>query len=105
MKHAVRTVAVVILLVVIAAPVFGAIQLPNYAQGGNLSNDLEKTGGAITKVLTGIAVMAGIGGIVVAGIMFATGKGEEGKQKLTYAVIGLILVAVASGIAAMALGN
>lgn len=82
------------------------LQLPNYASGGsNLTGDLEATGSVITKVLTGVTVMVGIGGIIFSGLAFAAGDGEKGKERLKNSVIGLVIAAVATGIAAVATGN
>lgn len=95
-------------LLVSFIPVLAAaanIQLPSYANSGNLSSNLESTGGAITKVLISIAVMVGIGGIVWSGVCFSTGDGDKGKRLLGYSVVGLIIVAVAGGIAAIAIGT
>lgn len=83
-----------------------ALQLPNYASGGaNLTGDLESTGSVITKVLSGVTVMVGILGIIFAGMAFAAGDGETGKTRLKNSVIGLVIAAVATGIAAIATGN
>lgn len=91
---------------IFAFPAIAALQLPNYAAGsGNLSSDLENTGGTITKILIGVTVMVGIAGIVWSGAAFASGDAEIGKQRLKNAVIGLIIAATASGIAAVAVGG
>lgn len=89
-----------------AFSVQAALQMPNYASsGGNLQSDLERTGGNITKLLLFVTVMVGIGGIIYAGMAFASGDGETGKMRLRNAVIGLIVAAVATGIAALATGT
>lgn len=86
--------------------VHAALQMPNYASSGsNLQSDLERTGGNITKILLFVTVMVGIGGIIYAGMAFASGDGETGKMRLRNAVIGLIVAAVATGIAALATGT
>jgi len=81
-----------------------ALQLPSYASGGNLQGDLTSTGQSITNILIAVTVMVGIGGIIWAGMAFASGDGETGKRRLWHAVIGLILAATATGIAAIAVG-
>ena len=103
------TKVVLVLGMIAAACTLGAeaaIQLPSYAAtGANLQGDLERTGGNITKIMIGVTVMVGIVGIVFAGMAFAAGDGETGKQRLKNAVIGLVVAAVATGIAALATGN
>jgi hypothetical protein len=106
MKRTASALALVFVMVFLALPAIAALQLPNYAaSGANLSSDLESTGGTITKVLIAITVMVGIAGIVFAGMAFAAGDGETGKQRLKNAVIGLVVAATASGIAAIATGG
>jgi hypothetical protein len=105
MKRTTTALVFVLGMVLFALPVMAALTLPNYASSGSdLSGDLESTGGTSTKVLIAMTVMVGILGIIYSGLAFAAGDGEKGKERLKNAIIGLVIAATASGIAAIATG-
>lgn len=100
----------VILMAVVAASLLAmtfvaeaSVALPSYAESGDLKGQLETKGGAITKIITAIAVIVCIIGIIVGAIKIGSGDADGGKRIAIGAVVGLIITGVAFGIAAVAL--
>lgn len=80
-----------------------AAQLPNYAQGGNLSTTLQSKGKAITDVISMIVAILAIIGILIGGGYFAVGNGDRGKQWVVGGVVALVIAGSVYGIAAIAI--
>lgn len=91
----------VVLSFALIVPAEAAVQLPNYAQGGNLSSGLQSTGKAITDIISLVVAILAIIGIMVGAGFFATGNGERGRTFVIGGVVALILAGSAYGIAAL----
>lgn len=100
-----KLLAIIACCVVLFAflPVAEAVQLPNYAQGTDVSQQVQSKGKAFTDLIAMIVAILAIIGILVGAIKFATGNGEAGKQWVVGAVIALLLDGSVYGIAQMAL--
>jgi|GEM_PF-2708895 len=80
-----------------------AVQLPNYAQGGNLSTTLQSKGKAITDVISMVVAILAIIGILIGAGYFGVGNGDRGKQWVVGGVVALIIAGSVYGIAAIAI--
>ena len=80
-----------------------AAQLPNYAQGGNLSTTLQSKGKAITDVISMIVAILAIIGILIGAGYFGVGNGDRGKQWVVGGVVALVIAGSVYGIAAIAI--
>lgn len=101
MKHLITAVvlATVFTIGLIRIPAFGGIDLPNYASGGNLKTELQSKGKAITDVVSMVAAIVSIIGIVAGAAMIGSGNADGGKRYVIGGVVGLIVAGVAFGIA------
>lgn len=84
-----------------AIPAEAATQLPNYAQGGNLTSQVQSKGKAITDLLSLICAILSIIGMVIGATMIGIGKPESGKVTFICGVLGIILAGSIYGIAAL----
>lgn len=100
MKKTVIVIACVSALL-LAVSAEAALQLPNYAAGQDVTNQVQQQGKKITDLISMIVAILAIIGIIIGGGHFAVGKGEEGKKYLFGGVIGLILAGAAYGIASL----
>ena len=101
MKHLTAVAVAIIFMTALffIFPAFGALDLPNYASGGNLKSELQSKGKAITDTVSMIAAIVSIIGIVVGGGMIGSGNADSGKRYVLGGIIGLIIAGVAFGIA------
>ena len=76
----------------------GSVSIPSYASGQNLTRQAESAGENIADFLLVLAGIIGVLGGTWGGILMAMGKGDEGKQKLVYAVVGVFVAASIGGI-------
>ena len=75
--------------------------LPSYAQGSDLRGAVEAKGKAISDILALIAGIVGIIGIIVGAIKMGAGDPEGGKRQVLWGALGIIVAALAYGIAAL----
>ena len=88
-------------------------QTSSACQTKTTANPLTGANGVITKATKIISFIAGVAAVImllVAGFMFVLSDGDAGKiasarQSLIYAVVGLIIVAVAQGIVVFVLNR
>lgn len=96
---------VLLVLCSVAVPESGAradsITLPSYAQGSDLRSAVEAKGKAISDILALIAGVVGIIGIIVGAIKMGAGDPEGGKRQVLWGALGIIVAALAYGIAAL----
>ncbi len=78
-----------------------ALQLPNYAQGGDLASTLQTQGKAVTDILALVATIISIMGIVVGAIRIGGGDPDGGKRWVVSGVLGLVIAGSVYGIAAL----
>lgn len=78
-----------------------ALELPNYAQSGNLEGELQRKGQAVTDVITMIVAILAIIGILVGGGKIAVGDPQGGKQWLVGGIVALVIAGSVYGIAAL----
>lgn len=82
-----------------ALPAEAALQIPSYAQGGDLKTVTESKGKKITEIVSLVVVIISIICIMIGGGYFSVGNGERGKQFVVGSVVGLILAGAAYSIA------
>lgn len=80
-----------------------AVDLPNYAKGGNLSSSIQSKGKNFTDLISMIVAVLAIIGMLVGAAKFAIGNGEDGKKWVIGGVVALVLAGSVYGIAQMAL--
>ena len=73
--------------------------LPSFANGGDLSSQLESKGEAITDAVTLVAAIVGVVAIAGSAIYFSSGNADRGKQFLTGGLIGIFIAGAVYGIA------
>ncbi|MCP5008174.1 MAG: hypothetical protein GY941_30210, partial [Planctomycetes bacterium] len=78
-----------------------AVELPSWAQTGNLESELSNKGKDAANIISLIVAILAIIGMLVGAGFFATGKQEEGKKFLFGGIIGLIVAGSVFGIAAI----
>jgi len=78
-----------------------AIELPNYAQGGNLKTTATTKGRVITETISLIVAILAIIGIIIGAGWFGVGQPEKGKVWCLGGVVALLIGGSAYGIAAM----
>ncbi len=81
------------------------IILPSYAQGSDLRGAIEARGRAISDVLAFVAGIVGIIGIIVGAIKMGAGDPEGGKRQVIWGALGILVAALAYGIAALVAGQ
>lgn len=94
-------VAACLMAVWMALPAEATLQLPNYAQGGDLSTTIQTKGKALTDIISMIVAILAIIGMIIGGGYFTVGNGEMGKKFLFGGVTGLIIAGAAYAIAAL----
>ncbi len=101
MFSAKKLLLAIIITVIIALPVLaladGSVTIPSYAAGQNLESKANSVGQKISTFLLIVAGIVGVIGLTWAGILMAIGKGDEGKQKFTYALVGVLVVGSVGG--------
>lgn len=75
--------------------------LPSYAQGGDVSSQLEEKGLLITDTVTLLAGIVGVVAIAASGMYFSSGNAEKGKQFLSGGLIGIFIAGAVYGIAGL----
>jgi hypothetical protein len=75
--------------------------LPSYAQGGDVSSQLEEKGLLITDTVTLLTGIVGVVAIGASGIYFSSGNSEKGKQFLFGGLIGIFIAGAVYGIAGL----
>lgn len=80
-----------------------AVTLPNYAQGGNVTQSVQTKGKAFTDLISMIIAILAIIGMLIGAGYYGVGNGENGKRFVIGGVISLVLAGSVYGIAAMAL--
>lgn len=80
-----------------------AVTLPNYAQGGNITQDVQTKGKKITDLVSMIVAILAILGIFIGAGYYGVGKGDQGKVYVIGGLVGLLIAGSAYGIAALAL--
>ncbi len=78
-----------------------SITLPGYAQGSDLRSAVETKGKAVSDMLALIAGVVGIIGIIVGAIKMGAGDPEGGKRQVIWGALGIVVAALAYGIAAL----
>ncbi len=81
-----------------------AIQLPNYAAGGNVQSEVQTKGKAFTDLISMVVAILAIIGILIGAGYFGVGNGEKGKKFVVGGIIALILAGSVYGIAKLAIG-
>ena len=84
-------------------PAEATLTLPNYAQGGNVTQDVQTKGKAITDFVSMIVAILAIIGMLVGAGYYAVGTGEKGKMFVIGGLVALIISGSVYGIAALAL--
>ena len=87
------------LLVIYASPTLAA--LPTFAQGGDITGELESKGADIVDILSLISAIAGVAAIAGSGIYFSAGNNEKGKQFLTGGLIAIFIAGAVFSIAGL----
>lgn len=87
--------------VLLVIPAEAAMQLPNYAQGGNVQQAVQTKGKQVTDLISMIVAILAIIGMLVGAGYFGVGNGEKGKQWVLGGVIALLIAGSVYGIAAM----
>ncbi len=85
-------------------PLFAAnssLDLPSWANSGNLENELSSTGQNVAGVISMIVALLAIAGMLVGAGFFTVGNPERGKTYLFGGVTGLVLAGSVYGIAAL----
>jgi len=78
-----------------------SITLPSYAQGSDLRSAVETKGKAISDILALVAGVVGIIGIIAGAIKMGAGDPEGGKRQVLWGALGIVVAALAYGIAAL----
>ncbi len=99
------TLAVLGILLAVPPAQADRITLPSYAQGSDLRGALESRGKAISDVLAFVAGIVGIIGIIVGAIKMGAGDPEGGKRQVIWGSLGILIAALAYGIAALVAGQ
>lgn len=94
-KHTLTTTSLLLLSKVAYA------ELPSYAQGGNVSTQLEEKGLMITDTVTLLVGIVGVVAIAASGLYFSSGNAEKGKQFLSGGLIGIFIAGAVFGIAGL----
>jgi len=89
--------------VLFVLPAEATMQLPSYAQGGNVTQDVQSKGKAFTDLISMIVAILAIIGMLVGAGYYGIGNGEKGKTFVIGGVIALVLAGSVYGIAALAL--
>ncbi|MDH5485765.1 MAG: hypothetical protein OEY43_11070 [Gammaproteobacteria bacterium] len=76
-------------------------ELPSYAQGGDVSSQLEEKGLLITDTVTLLVGIIGVVAIAASGMYFSSGNSEKGKQFLSGGLIGIFIAGSVYGIAGL----
>ena len=99
------TLAVLGILLAVPPARADSITLPSYAQGSDLRGAIEARGRAISNILAFIAGIVGIIGIIVGAIKMAAGDPEGGRRQVIWGSLGILIAALAYGIAALVAGQ
>ena len=89
--------------VLFVLPAEATMQLSSYAQGGNVTQDVQSKGKAFTDLISMIVAILAIIGMLVGAGYYGIGNGEKGKTFVIGGVIALVLAGSVYGIAALAL--
>lgn len=76
-------------------------ELPSYAQGGDVSSQLEEKGLLITDTITLLSAIVGVVAIAASGMYFSSGNAEKGKTYLFGGLIGIFIAGTVYGIAGL----
>ena len=76
-------------------------ELPSYAQGGDVSSQLEEKGLLITDTITLLSAIVGVVAIAASGMYFSSGNSEKGKTYLFGGLIGIFIAGAVYGIAGL----
>ncbi len=77
------------------------LELPSWANSGNLEGELSSTGQNVAGIISMIVALLAIGGMLVGAGFFTVGNPDRGKTYLFGGVTGLILAGSVYGIAAL----
>ena len=75
--------------------------LPSYAQGGDVSSQLEEKGLLITDTVTLLVGIVGVVAIAASGLYFSGGNSEKGKQFMFGGLTGIFIAGTVYGIAGL----
>ena len=75
--------------------------LPSYAQGGDVSSQLEEKGLLITDTVTLLVGIVGVVAIAASGLYFSSGNSEKGKQFMFGGLTGIFIAGTVYGIAGL----
>ena len=85
----------------LAAAANNAVELPSWANEGNLDQELSSKGQSVANTLSSIVAILAVIGMLVGAAFFPMNKAEQGKQWVMGGGIGLIISASVYGIAAL----
>jgi hypothetical protein len=77
------------------------LELPSWANSGNLENELSSTGQNVAGIISMVVALLAIGGMLVGAGFFTVGNPDRGKTFLFGGVTGLVLAGSVYGIAAL----
>jgi len=98
MKYVVLALAVVGVFISLDAL---AIDLPNYANAGNLNTELQSKGKKITDTVSMVAVIISIIGLLIGAVFIGGGNADSGKRWVIGGLTGIVLAGTVYGIASL----
>lgn len=78
-----------------------AVRLPSYAQGADVTTDVQNKGKKVTDLISMIVAILAIIGMLIGAGYYGVGNGEKGKTFLIGGVVALVIAGSVYGIAAM----
>lgn len=101
MKKAVLILLSCFTLWITAPAAMAAMQLPNYAQGGNLTTETQSKGKKVTDFIVMVVAILSIISLAIGAGGFGTGNADAGKRFVVGGVLGLVFGGAIYGIAAL----